>query len=292
MSQEFRLGIDIGASKTALVVIDNNNKVVAGDRFPTHEFYDNWFLEVDQHIQTIQKNYPLKTIGIGIAGQVDSQGVLLHAPNLGWNQLPLAEIFSRHYEVPTMMLNDVRAAAWAEWHLGAGKGHQNFVVMMIGTGIGGALIAGGQLITGNNHSAGELGHMIVGGSGPRCSCGNEGCLEAQSGGWAIAERYGAENAADVISHYKKGDKKAAKIIDDVYEGLLRGCLTIVHAFNPELILLGGGIIEALPDIPQWLKENIEEKALKAASKNLKIKRIELGEGAVAIGSAHYANAKM
>jgi glucokinase len=286
--KNFGLGIDIGGTKTLIIAVDDEGKIVARELLATALFYEQWFLEVTPLIDRITRTFPITRIGIGVAGQIDHEGTVLHAPNLGWEHVPIGSLFRRQYQLPTTVINDVRAAAWGEWKLGAGRGYDDLAVLMLGTGIGGALIAGGKLLTGAGGTAGELGHMIVGGNGPTCSCGNEGCLEAQSSGWAIAKRDEAENAVEVISRYHAGEKKAVEIIDDAYQGLLRGCLTIVHAFNPKAILLGGGLLKAFPDLPLWLEEQIQEKALKAASKGLEIKKMALGDDVVALGACHYA----
>src|SRR5699024_419699 len=126
------------------------------------------------------------SLGIGVAGQIDKKtGAVAYAPNLKWHDVPLDANLEKGLDLPVFVLNDVRAAAWGEWLHGAGKECDHMICIFVGTGIGGGIVSEGKTVKGASNSAGEIGHMTVQLDGPRCHCGNRGCLEALAGSWAI-----------------------------------------------------------------------------------------------------------
>ncbi len=130
-----------------------------------------------------------QALGIGVAGQVEaSTGIVKYGTNLGWRDVPLKSELEKALGIPVVVTNDVRAALWGEWRHGAGKGVDDLVVLFVGTGIGGGVVSGGQVVEGCTNTAGELGHTTIVVDGRKCHCPNHGCLEAYAGGWAIAER--------------------------------------------------------------------------------------------------------
>ena len=255
-------------------------------------------------------------IGIGVAGQVDADNrKVLFAPNLpAWHEIPLGEKLEKETGVPVHVINDVRAITLGEWTYGAGSGYQNLVCIIIGTGIGGGVVSNGNLLTGCSNAFGEIGHMTIDFRGPLCTCGNRGCLEVYAGGWGIARQakesigfYGeagkflleeangekeAITARTVVSAYRKNDKLAQIMIERVKTALTAGCSNLINAFNPCCLILGGGIVDGLPELIPWIKMGVKEIALKASTRNLKIIEAKLGKEGGVIGAAAFAMQKL
>jgi glucokinase len=217
----------------------------------------------------------------------------------------------RWLDLPVSVLNDVRAATWGEWLHGAGRGYDDLVCLFIGTGIGGGAVCGGRLLTGADNSGGEFGHIGVSLDGPRCSCCNRGCLESLAGGWAIArqarEAIGADPPAGkgmldradkdmqrvtarvVADAFHEGDSLATQIVERVSSALESGTVSMVNAFNPRRIILGGGVIHGLPELRNRLESHLRRNALKVAVESLEVVTASLGEDAAALGAAAYAH---
>jgi len=282
------VGIDLGATKTAIGLVDSAGHVVQVERILTHadQGYEQSLERIAEVIASFPKSY--QSIGLGIAGQIDPQsGILLFGPNLRWRNVPIQSFFEKKFSLPVHIMQDVRAAALAEWKYGAGKGCENFVCLFIGTGIGGGVVAEGKLLDGSSHTAGELGHMIIEREGPPCTCGSRGCLEALASGWAIAKQAEPEvlSAKEIAEAARKGDAKAKKIIENATQAIVTACISITNIFNPERIIIGGGVPPGLPDLLPRIREGIRHSALPAAQKKLQVLPALLGAEANLIGAA-------
>ena len=250
-----------------------------------------------------------KALGIGVAAQVDLKGVVRGSPNLGWRNVPLKKKLEKQLGLPVVVTNDVRAASWGEWRYGSGRGVDDLVVLFVGTGVGGGIITGGKLLTGCTNSGGELGHITIVFDGRKCRCPNNGCLEAYVGGWAIAERAqetirtlsnegrrllalaGSINrvtAVTVSQAYREGDLLARLLVEETGRYLAAGVVSIVNAFNPCVLVLGGGVIEGIPELIQMVSEFTRNMALEASVEELKIVKAALGVDAGVIGAAALA----
>jgi glucokinase len=249
-------------------------------------------------------------VGVGVAGQVDQKGIVLGAPNLKWLDFNLKGRLEKELGIPAIVTNDVRAATWGEWFYGSGKGLSDLVVLFVGTGIGGGVVSDGKLLAGCNNTGGELGHMTIVAGGRKCHCPNLGCLEAYASGWAIAERAqeavrsnptdgyklvslagNLENiTANTVSQaYKGHDTLASHIVEETGWYLGAGAVSIVNAFNPCLLSLGGGVIEGFPDLVEIVRKVVKDSALKTAVRNLKVVKATLGENTGIIGAAMLAH---
>lgn len=254
-----------------------------------------------------EANLPPAGIGVGLAGQIDPQkGSVRFSPNLGWRDEPFKEELAQALNLPVIVTNDVRAATLGEWWHGAGKGCADLVCLFIGTGIGGGVVSGGMILVGDTNSAAELGHITIDWHGPPCRCGNKGCLEALAGGWAIARRAQElinnnraagipllnladgkieEVSAQVVAEgFKKEDPLARQIIAEVKEALIAGAVSLINAFNPQKLILGGGVMSGLPELKKFIEEGVKERALKAATASLEVLPAELGSLAGVIGA--------
>ena len=308
------MGVDLGGTKVKLVVLDATGQVlyehktlIQSDKKPKRIITN-----IVDFVNTIlkQTGYEVKALGIGVAAQVDPTGVVYGSPNLGWRNIPLKQELEKQLSFPITITNDVRAAAWGEWCYGSGIGINDLVVLFVGTGIGGGVIVGGKILSGCYNSGGELGHMTLFFGGRKCRCPNRGCLEAYSGGWAIAKRAQEAilaapmegkylislsgvvekvTAATVGRAYHDGDILARNLVEDTGLYLAAGAVSIVNAFNPCLLILGGGVIEGIPELLKMVEDVVPNTALEANAKKLKIKKAMLGDNAGAIGAAAIAH---
>jgi glucokinase len=252
-----------------------------------------------------------EAVGVAVAGQIDEErGIVRFAPNLGWHDVPLAATLSSALEVPVILMNDVRAATWGEWLHGAGRECADLICVFAGTGIGGGVVSGGRMLTGCTNTAGEIGHMTIQLDGPPCTCRNTGCLEALAGGWAIAKAakmaikqdpaagaYLLSLADGELDHVttklvaqamEEGDPLAVRLINTAGRALTAGVVSLVNAFNPCRLILGGGVIEGVPELTDKIREGVMSSALTTAINRLEIVRAELRHDAGVIGMAAYA----
>jgi glucokinase len=309
------LGIDLGGTKIDTALVDPSGKIVYSyyrllnpDRDPEiaiSEIIDSVQICLKQSGKTAH------AMGLGVAGEIDKiRGIVRRSPNLpDWKDIPLKTRLEEALQIPVILNNDVRVITLAEWQYGAGKGIDDLVCLFIGTGVGGGIVSKGQLLEGCQNTAGELGHMTIVAAGRKCHCPNEGCLEAYAGGWAIAERaqdsvranpeagktlialaggISSISAVTVASAYKSGDPLAQRLIKDTAKYLSAGMVSIVNAFNPCLIILGGGVIQGIPDLVTLSEKRVRTFALQAALDHLKITTGSLGNKAGVIGAAALA----
>ena len=313
MDEHLMLGVDLGGTKVNVVLVD-----AAGRLLCAHKSHIRPDKEPNRVIDDISTGINLclnetglkaEALGIGVAAQVDLEGVVRGSPNLGWRNVPLKKMLEKQFGLPVFVTNDVRAAAWGEWRYGSGKGVDDLAVLFVGTGVGGGVISGGNVLSGCTNSGGELGHITIVSDGRKCRCPNKGCLEAYAGGWAIAER--AQEAIRTLSHegrsllslagsvnqvtavtvsqaYREGDLLARLLVEETGRYLAAGVVSIVNAFNPCLVVLGGGVVEGIPELISIVKDIVPTMALEAAVENLKIVKAALGGDAGAIGAAAMA----
>jgi glucokinase len=201
--------------------------------------------------QAAANGVPVEIVGVGFGGPVDfARGVVLLSHHVeGWEGVPLRDELERRFRFPVVVDNDANAGTLGEWRFGAGRGFDDLLYVNIGTGIGGGVIAGGQLVRGARNLAGEIGHTIVSRGGPLCTCGKRGCLEACASGDALARR-GSEalgrpvSGREVFSLAAGGDAAAQRVLSEVIEDLAHGIGTAVSLLNPEAVIIGGGLSEA------------------------------------------------
>ncbi|MCB1212665.1 MAG: ROK family protein [Chlamydiia bacterium] len=304
------LGIDLGATKSMAVLWRADGRVIESLQMLTRR--DLGFeAAVERLKQMVSKleamaEGEIVAAGIGLAGQIDPQSAeLIETPNLNWVSKDLYQAFSGLCNCPMVFLNDVHAAVWGEWQQGAAKGLNDVLGVFVGTGIGGGVITDKQLMRGATGCAGEIGHIGVESEGVPCTCGSIGCVEAYAGGWGIAQRTldlvqakakGWEHFAacdpltcrEVVAAYFRANPLAKRVIDQAVKALVMAVTTAVHCFNPECIVMGGGVLEGLPDLIKLVEEGVHNRAFKAAQRKLRFVPAQLGVGAVAVGAASYA----
>jgi len=317
-SDGLALGIDLGGTKVALALVAADGTIRHRCRVETEA--DAGADRVIEDITRAGKELvdkaddELTAIGAGVAGQVDSHaGIVRTTPNLeGWDDVPLAERLENAFGVPAAITNDLNAITLGEQAHGAGKGYDDLVVVFVGTGVGGGVITGGRLVEGTGGYAGEIGHTTLIADGRDCTCRSRGCLEAYVGGWAIAARArdaaredeaaGKElvrlggsigsieeiTAETVDRAATAGDPLARRLIEETGRLLGFGLVSVIHTFNPRRVVLGGGVIDGMPDLVPTATEVVQENAMKVFLENLEIAPAALGDDAGVIGAARWA----
>jgi glucokinase len=249
----------------------------------------------------------IRAVGLGAPGAVDpDKGIVIFAPNLGWENLPLQKQMEKELGVPVFIENDANMQMIGIYEFELGAKPRNVVGIFIGTGIGGGLVLDGKAYTGFNRAAGEIGHMVIDVDGPKCGCGNKGCFEALASRTAIFRRIqeaveGGEKTVltellgkdlqDMRSGHlrkaiRKGDKLVLKIVKRAAEYIGLAVGNVMNLLNPEIIVLGGGIIEALEDtVMPTIIETAKKRSLAGTAKGIEIMATRLGDNAGIIGGA-------
>lgn len=260
MNNPLRVGVDVGGTKVAVLVVDAANKVLSTHTAPTdlrnpehtlHGIANAIRQGVAQAGATLAE---VQAVGLGIPGQVEpATGIVRHAVNLNWSAMPVGSRLRAELGVRCSVENDVRAAALGLQHYGAAAPPLHFAYLSIGTGIAAGIILNGQLHRGGHGMAGEVGHACIDPNGPRCGCGAYGCLEALAAGPAIAKlaqqahlaRNGhAPTAVDVYRLAAAGDPAAQRIAQQVGDAVALAIKNLVMAFDLERVIVGGGVARA------------------------------------------------
>jgi glucokinase len=311
------LAVDIGGTKIITAIIADNGQMVAKDRCLTladegvQSVIDRLLSAIDSLLKrNNMEPSQLDSIGMAAAGVIDSaRGLIALSPNLpGWRDIPLGGIVRDRYGVDAFLVNDASAAALGEHRFGAGRGVSNLILLTLGTGIGGGIIINGEMYDGTRGSAGEIGHMVIDVNGPACACGNRGCLEALASGIAVAreakrrisqgeksslvtmvggkiEEITAEKVGTAAQH---GDSLAMEIISSTANYLGIGLANLVNIFNPEIIVLGGGMANLGALLLDPARRVVAEKALPISAQTVRIVTAQLGNEAGIYGAAAFA----
>jgi len=291
------VGVDVGGTNIAVAALDESGANTYGLRSePTRAdqgseaVVDHMVRMIDTAIaetiaETGAKRSAFAGVGVGAPGPLDRErGVVLVAPNLGWHNLALRDIIADRVGLTATLDNDANCATLGEWWLGAARGGRNVVGMTIGTGIGGGLILDGKLYHGSSDVAGEIGHMTIDSTGRWCKCGNYGCLEQYASGTAIARRAREALTADsdslmhrmvdgaldsltaalVYEAAKQGDMLAIEVVHDTARFLGAGVANILNIFNPDVVVIAGGVTQAGEALFEPLEREVRRRAFKAA----------------------------
>jgi glucokinase len=307
------IAVDIGGTKILTALFSSDGNIQAKDVRPTlaGEGVDRVVGRIISAIESLlPAALPLDSICLACAGGIDTgRGVVVtpspHMP--GWSGIPLADIIKKKFGVGVFLVNDASAAALGEHRYGAGRGVKNLVLLTLGTGIGGGIIIDGKLYLGAVGGSAEIGHMTVDADGPRCGCGNVGCLEMLASGTAIArdaveriKRGEKSSLADVGGEVNKitaeavgkaarnGDRLSLDVIARAGYYLGIGLVNIANIFEPEMIVLGGGMSELGEMLIGPGKKMVQERAFSAAGRAVRIVTAQLGNEAGVYGAAAFA----
>ena len=256
------IGIDVGGTKVAGLHVAEDGAVLERRERPTPADDVSATVETVAGLAAELATDGGEAVGVGAAGMVDfAAGTLRYSPNLAWREVALRDVVSDRTGLPCVVDNDANAAAWAEYRFGAARGSRHVLVVTVGTGIGGGIVADGRLFRGAHGFAAEIGHIIVEPDGPPCGCGNRGCWEQVASGRALdrlarteAERdpngriaslaAGTEVSGRHVSEAARGgDPAAIAVFAAVGRRLGEGIAGLVNVLDPEIVVVGGGVAE-------------------------------------------------
>lgn len=300
------VGVDVGGTNVRAGLVDDAGKIVDQERAATPEEGRARFDVIVELVTAVVTRAGAAgvPVGVGAAGLVDLAGVVRYAPNLDWRDAPLRDDLQDALGVRVRVENDAAAAAWGEYVVGAAQHASGGALMLtVGTGVGGGLIMDDRLVRGATGIGGEFGHMIVAEGGPRCPCGNRGCLEAMASGTAIG-RMGREavadgaapdsalhdvqelTGADVTDAAQRGDELAVQVLARAGSWLGVGIASLVNSLDPEVVLIGGGVTAAGALLLEPAVEAYEERVVARRHRTVPpVLRAELGDDAGLIGAA-------
>lgn len=299
-SHTYIISIDLGGTNVKLALFKKKKKkIIRQAKFSTKEFPTRKLL-FNKLIQAIEniivgshlKHSDILGIGIGVPGPVDShKGLIYYFPNVpGWRNVHLKKMLEHSLKLPVFLDNDANLMALAELKFGLAQNVGNCICLTLGTGVGGALILGGSLYRGSTSVAGEIGHIPVSLNGPVCNCGGRGCLESFVGNKQILLRarriFGQGISLEQLSRLAKdGNKKAIYIWQDMGFKLGTALAGLINVFNPELILIGGGLANAGGVLFSKVRNSVKMKAMGPHRKAVKILKSRLGVNAGLIGAS-------
>lgn len=310
--EKYSIGIDLGGTKILIALVNKTSGEVVGfvkkkiKKEKGHKKIAKKLFEgIDELLSDMHLSIDeIGSIGVGAAGQIDRQnGIIVGAPNLDCFNFNIKQILSECYNVPIFVGNDVEIAALGEQKFGAGKNSDDFVCIFVGTGVGSCIVKDGKIIYGNTGTAGEIGHMIVDLNGRQCACGAHGCLEAYASRSAIETRIeGAlkKGRTSCISEYleegksitsnmikksiERNDELVLQCVNEASEYLSGGIASIINFINPELVILGGGLINAVDYFYNETIKKTKLKSLPVPAKTIRFQKAELGDYSGVIGA--------
>ncbi len=305
--------LDIGGTKVLGAIFDENNSIIYKIKKKTKA--EEGFEKIEEKIiklvneliseSGIDKNN-LAAIGAGAPGIInENTGEIIFTPNLPWRNYNIRGVIEDKFKVPFYIGNDVKMGVLGEWKYGTGVDRKNIVGIFVGTGVGGGLIIDNKLFTGARHTAAEVGHMVLNTEGPYCNCGQRGCLEAYASKIAMAREIRAQIARgrktvlkdlmddNIINIRSKVLKKAVEEKDELALEVLNravyylaaGAGSLINILNPDMLILGGGVLEALGDyIMPIFKECIKRFTMPAILEGTQIVKSALGDDAIIYGA--------
>ncbi len=311
------VGFDLGGTKMLAVVYDADFKPLGRKRRKTRG-NEGTKVGLERMVSTVEDALAeagvdpkqLAGIGVGCPGPLDlEEGVLMNPPNLGWKDAKVKKTLEDKFGCPAEIANDVDAGVYGEYSFGAGKGASTVVGIFPGTGIGGGCVFRGELVRGKKLSCMEIGHIQVQPDGPLCGCGRRGCLEAVASRLAIAQaavaaafrgdapallELAGTDLANIrskvlVESVKRGDKAVERIIRDASRWIGLGVGTMVNLMAPEVVVLGGGLVEAMPElILKDVKAAARDAVMPSFRGTFEIKAAELADDATVLGAASWA----
>lgn len=309
---EYAIGLDLGGTKILAGLVNSEGQMISQTQLPTAS-EDGEKAVIERVLAAIESVMAAKNVnrrrvrGVGIAsaGVIDSKkNEIIFASNLGWSNVPIGKLIEDKFNLPVRLMNDANASAVAEWMWGAGKGTANMIYVTVSTGVGAGIISDGRLLSGIDGSAGEFGHISIDWNGPLCLCGNRGCIENYSSGTAI------ENAArmalakgdaaiggSLLQDSKdltakqigeaalRGDRFSIDILKQAGFYLGVGATSLIHLFNPEVIVFGGGVMSTAPIILQEIEKSVRERCIPGMASQVRIELNRLGTESGVVGAA-------
>ena len=315
----YAIGIDLGGTKILTGIVNKGNgevlysiKQKTGKEKDAENIVEKLKLSIKELIETSHFDIAqIDSIGIGAPGQVDrNRGILVSAPNLNCENLNLKALLEREFYIPTFLGNDVEIATLGEMKFGAGAGFDNFVCIFVGTGVGSGIAENGKIGHGAPGTAGEIGHIIVDAGGRPCGCGGNGCLEAYASRTAIEARIlGAlkKGRQSIITDFMRDDKPISskmlkkalehkdelvtQVLFEASDYLSNGIATVINFYNPQLIVMGGGLIDAVDEFYERTITKAKMKALPVPAAKIQFKKAKLGDFSGVVGACFLEEAQ-
>ncbi len=305
------IGIDLGGTNIAVGIVDSKGNILAHASTPT--LRDRHWTEIVKDMAVLTnrvtsaagKNLAdIKVVGIGIPGNINNEnGVVVYTSNLNMENVPLAAEFRKYIDIPVNLENDANAAAYGEY-FASGKSSDNFLMVTLGTGVGGGIIIKGKIFRGFNGAGGEIGHHVICQGGEKCSCGRHGCYEAYASVTALINQTKQKMAECPTSQMHKwvaengpvngqtafdcaawGDKAAIEVRDKYIQYVAEGITNLVNIFQPETVVIGGGISQEGDVLLNPIKKFVSKHEYNMHVARTKIEIARLYNNAGIIGAA-------
>ncbi len=318
--QNLIAGFDLGGTKMRVAILSPACKIIARAEGKTKNMetakagVERLTGLINEALEAAQKQYPdaqLSTIGLAIPGPINpAKGLIHELPNIGWKNVPIVKLMEKAAGVPVSIMNDVDAGIYGEYHFGAAKNSRTAVGVFPGTGIGGGAIINGVLLAATDVSCMEIGHIPVMPNGPQCGCGQAGCLEAIASRLAIAQQAAAAAyrgfapnlkelaGTDLANIRSRTLAKAIEVGDTVVEQIVRqaarhigqAVAITLNLLAADCVVLGGGLVEALPEIfRDEVEASAKARTMTAYRNRFKVLTAKLGDDAAILGAAKFAS---
>ncbi len=308
----YYIGIDLGGTNVAIGIVTQEGKIVDKKSFPTNagrpcsdlakEMADTIFALLEKNSLTVDD---IKSIGMGSPGSIDkNSGVIIYSNNLHFENEPIKAEIQKYIDKPFYIENDANCAAWAEVMAGAAKGVNDAIMITLGTGVGGGIIANGRLYSGFNFCGGELGHTVLVKDGEPCTCGRKGCWETYSSATALIRmtkceaeknkdskmwnhlKEGRFNGRTAFNAMREGDESAKKVVDEYLNYLATGIANMINIFQPEVFVIGGGVSNEGEPLLAPLRELVPQQTYGGGRiPTTKIVKAIMGNDAGIVGAA-------
>jgi glucokinase len=307
------VGVDLGGTNMRTALLRPDGTILDRHKEDTHST-DGWRSVVSRLAENIErlqktaigKGFILAAAGVGAPGVIKmDKGIVVKSPNFpDWNNLPLKEELEKAVHIPVFVENDANAAALGEQWRGAGRGINSMIHLTLGTGVGGGIVLNNKIWQGADGMAGEIGHMTLIPDGRPCGCGNTGCLEMYASARGILQSYreafeaaGTKPSAEITSEQiyqaaRNGETAARRVMQEMGRMLGIGIANLINIFNPQMIVLGGGVKDAWPLFIDAVHEEIMRRAFRVPAERTKIVPSLLGDDAGMVGAAAVALQKI
>jgi glucokinase len=302
------IGVDVGGTKIAAAVVTPEGEILNEVRYPSSGPKERLLSSIARSVNEVRDGFEVGGVCLAVPGTVSTEeNKIIDAPNLhAIEGIPLKDELEERTGLTTTVENDANAAAWGEFRFGAGSEVSHLIFITLGTGVGGGVISHGVLLRGAQGAGGEMGHITIQATGPRCGCGNHGCLEALASGTAIARRarevasekpdsalgqLAVERAVlgeDVARLARQGDEAAISVLRETGVWLGIGLAGFVNIFNPEVIAIGGGAARAGDLILDAARHEVHLRAMSPSRNLVEIKEATLGAESGVLGAAALA----
>jgi glucokinase len=303
------IGVDLGGTNLRTALLSQDGVILEKQKDASHasEGYEKVLQRLIENIKRqrdigLGQGHDVAAVGVGAPGVINiSQGVVVKSPNLpDWNNLPLKAALEKALGLPVFIENDANAAALGEQWRGAGKGIGSMVLLTLGTGVGGGIVLNGRIWHGADGMAGEIGHMTILPEGRQCGCGNTGCLEMYASARGVLQNYRDALASrkepvpsDITSQQvyqaaREGDETAIRAMKETGRYLGIGIASLINIFNPEMIVIGGGVKDAWDLFIDVTRAEVLKRAFDVPARRARIVPSGLGDDAGMVGAAAVA----